>query len=476
MRSRITLEINFYRKNEASVSMKSTASGGMYNYGKILLFSSYCLRQMHNLGRIKETSELASQLIQIGQNKAFLANEILFDHVTKIPYKGYDGKKRFIAELEFDSNRSKFLLHPKGFGLLGEGVNYYAPLSILLLLKHLSESLIDSTNYLDALALTSEKCAQAFIENRITHSAQLNLPIEITQVAIESTSAIGQYKEPENEERTNIPSITEPPIFPIDDLEPKSMCQACGQKTPTKFVNFNQQIGAIVMRFRSRVEGNLCAVCIEKYFWEFTVKTLLFGWWGFISFFVTPFVILGNFGNYVGTRGFRKHTNGVGTVATGYKTIFWGISGFLVIFLGWIFFPQSPSQATYSANPIPTKRSITLPSATPKVIPTKRSVQNLNISPTNTPKLCSMWYEIDAKDKGKFVCAKGTVVNTYSSSGENPIFYIRFSEKSTALRLVATSGYYYPEILGKCVMARGKVDVFENVPYINVTEELLKCP
>ena len=81
------------------------------------------------------------------------------------------------------------------------------------------------------------------------------------------------------------------------------LCQNCGREAPTKYVEFYQNIGALVMRFHKSVKGNLCKNCINEHFWPFTGITLLLGWWGVISFIVTPFMLLNNIGRYVAALG-----------------------------------------------------------------------------------------------------------------------------------------------------------------------------
>lgn len=76
-------------------------------------------------------------------------------------------------------------------------------------------------------------------------------------------------------------------------------CQCCGIEAPTKKTAFYQNIGALVMRFSQSVEGNLCKDCIHKNFWKMTTTTFFLGWWGTISFIVTPFFLLNNIGRYL---------------------------------------------------------------------------------------------------------------------------------------------------------------------------------
>jgi len=77
------------------------------------------------------------------------------------------------------------------------------------------------------------------------------------------------------------------------------ICQSCGIEAPTKYVAFYQNIGALVVRFSKSVEGELCKSCIHRYFWSLTGTTLLAGWWGYISFIVTPFFLLNNIIRYL---------------------------------------------------------------------------------------------------------------------------------------------------------------------------------
>jgi len=72
------------------------------------------------------------------------------------------------------------------------------------------------------------------------------------------------------------------------------ICQNCGVEAPTKYVVFYENKGALIMRFTREIEGYLCKSCIHKYFWEFTLITLVLGWWGVISFLVTLFYYIPN--------------------------------------------------------------------------------------------------------------------------------------------------------------------------------------
>jgi len=90
--------------------------------------------------------------------------------------------------------------------------------------------------------------------------------------------------------------------FAFDDWERRGspqICQECGVEAETRQVAFHQHIGAAILMFHSRVEGRLCKTCINTHFFTKTAITSALGWWGFFSFFITPFVLLHNVGRYL---------------------------------------------------------------------------------------------------------------------------------------------------------------------------------
>jgi hypothetical protein len=81
-----------------------------------------------------------------------------------------------------------------------------------------------------------------------------------------------------------------------------SICQGCHREAPTARVTFHQHTGAVVLMFHRHITANLCQECIDRYFKEYSLHTLLLGWWGLISFFVTPVCLLMNVVNYAGAK------------------------------------------------------------------------------------------------------------------------------------------------------------------------------
>ena len=93
-----------------------------------------------------------------------------------------------------------------------------------------------------------------------------------------------------------------PPITSEEDISSiiqTVICENCGREKLTKYCEFRQNIGLLVMRIPTSVKGPLCTGCIHKLFWRYTLVTVIVGWWGIISVFVTPFVLLSNVSWYL---------------------------------------------------------------------------------------------------------------------------------------------------------------------------------
>ena len=91
-------------------------------------------------------------------------------------------------------------------------------------------------------------------------------------------------------------------------------CQGCGSFAPTKYVTFRQNIGALFLRFRRTIKARLCRNCINRHFATTTLVTGLVGWFGLISLFLTPFILIGNVVAYLTSLSLRPNP---GTRETG---------------------------------------------------------------------------------------------------------------------------------------------------------------
>ncbi len=81
------------------------------------------------------------------------------------------------------------------------------------------------------------------------------------------------------------------------------LCQSCGIEAPTKYVEFRQNIGMLVMRRHRTIKANLCKPCMSKYFRNMTLTTFFLGPWGTISLILAPTFIIMNLVQYFGAIG-----------------------------------------------------------------------------------------------------------------------------------------------------------------------------
>ncbi|HZZ78255.1 MAG TPA: hypothetical protein VFE62_07035, partial [Gemmataceae bacterium] len=78
-------------------------------------------------------------------------------------------------------------------------------------------------------------------------------------------------------------------------------CQACFDVSSdeTRYAVYRYHIGLILFFYYGSISGRLCSKCRSKYFWQYTLLTATCGWWGMISCFATPFVLLLNIAEHV---------------------------------------------------------------------------------------------------------------------------------------------------------------------------------
>ena len=84
-------------------------------------------------------------------------------------------------------------------------------------------------------------------------------------------------------------------------------CQVCMATSPVRYIEFHQNIGMLFRRSSKSIKAKLCKKCINKYFWDYTLTTLAVGWFGTISFFVTPVFIVNNTFRYIGSLSLKQH-------------------------------------------------------------------------------------------------------------------------------------------------------------------------
>lgn len=93
-------------------------------------------------------------------------------------------------------------------------------------------------------------------------------------------------------------------------------CQGRGVVAETRHASFHQNIGLLVLRLSRSMEGDLCKNCINRFFWQYSLITFFFGWWGIISFICTPIFLIMNLVSYVPSWGMQAPGPGAGRPPT----------------------------------------------------------------------------------------------------------------------------------------------------------------
>jgi hypothetical protein len=82
-------------------------------------------------------------------------------------------------------------------------------------------------------------------------------------------------------------------------------CEFCGSRGDVEEVHYRQNTGLLIMRQSKELHGIACKQCSRDAFVRMTLHTAVFGWWGMISFCLTPIFIINNFYYFVRTLSLR---------------------------------------------------------------------------------------------------------------------------------------------------------------------------
>jgi hypothetical protein len=161
MPNKISAELNFHQQDEVSIFEESTLNQPDEALYELYLFISYTLRQMSNLGIHQVTDTLANALMEAPTQIGVVASGVPFGGFRIVPYPGAAGRKRFLTSLMDNNRGAKFELKMIGFGILGRGMGYYAPTSVLALLAFFARKRRSDPQFVHMLAHSAMLCGQA---------------------------------------------------------------------------------------------------------------------------------------------------------------------------------------------------------------------------------------------------------------------------------------------------------------------------
>lgn len=163
----LNLEIWFLQQDQVSIFLESSvADPDEERFQEVALFALFATRQVANLSGDWVAQSLASTLLGIDLDRPVEDVREKLGDVRIVTPSAPGGRKGFTAALR-PEKRGFFKMNPRGFGLLGKGVGYYAPTSTLALLAYLLDRRSDDEDYVNALVATAKLVGAAGAEGAI---------------------------------------------------------------------------------------------------------------------------------------------------------------------------------------------------------------------------------------------------------------------------------------------------------------------
>ena len=176
----MNLEVWFLQPNEVSVFLESSfADLDDERLYETMLFALFASRHLANgSGKFNYVS-LAEVLFSLDEHEPLPEVVEHLDDAGEVrlvsPTSG-GGRKGFTCALR-PEKRAFFKLHPHGFGMLGKGVDYYAPTSTLALLAWLLSRRQGDDRYQLALGTTAKMIGAAGVSGQIGVTSQSDIAL-----------------------------------------------------------------------------------------------------------------------------------------------------------------------------------------------------------------------------------------------------------------------------------------------------------
>lgn len=180
----MNLEVWFPQPNEVTVFLESSiADPDDERLYETMLFALFAVRHIAN-GRGSFTyASLAEALFSLDEHEPLpgIAEALKEVGATVGSPTVAGGRKGFTCTLR-PEKRGFFKLHPHGFGMLGKGVDYYAPTSTLALLSWLLSRRVEDDRYQLALGMAAKMIGAAGVSGQVSVTSQ-------AQIAMQASSA-----------------------------------------------------------------------------------------------------------------------------------------------------------------------------------------------------------------------------------------------------------------------------------------------
>ena len=179
MQDTVNLQIHFYSKHSASVTLDSSSSGEERKRLEIWLFCLHVFRMMVTMGiESDNTTKLALMLVKAAEDEKHMMH-ILTSPTAPIKIRDYTGKvgeKVFsinmrLGEVHIESIRMK----QQGFGFLAKGIEEYSIDSVMCLLRHFGNQRIEDMDHVRRLFAAGVACGYLAMQRKLTMANQTDL-------------------------------------------------------------------------------------------------------------------------------------------------------------------------------------------------------------------------------------------------------------------------------------------------------------
>lgn len=184
MKFTITMAIDFYQPNEASVNLTSSDSVQVESLATLaLLFCCFTIRSLLILGESDTGYALAMSLSEAGDNLEEITNPRVANIPKIVDYRGISGQKKFTGKLIYTKRGFQFNMGRKGFGFFKPDFGLYSINSVMLFLKFLVLKGADTSGYIIKLTTIVKNCAQVFITRQLSPKTEKELIASIMGLA-----------------------------------------------------------------------------------------------------------------------------------------------------------------------------------------------------------------------------------------------------------------------------------------------------
>ena len=179
----LNVELHFHEQEKVSVYLESNTSGDDETFGEVSLFAMFAIRMISNLGPVDVSDQLATLLTAAPNVICEMASGRVIGGVELVPYAGYPGRKRFLAQFGLDSRGPHFGFQVKGLGWLWTGLRYYGPVAVIALMRYLAIKRPDDGLFLKRLSKAAALVGHTQLGRTITLTNHYQLCTTIVSLA-----------------------------------------------------------------------------------------------------------------------------------------------------------------------------------------------------------------------------------------------------------------------------------------------------